>query len=107
MSKQEKPTLVQVMREFVADVDAAGPGKVKEEWPDIAATYTKARGVLSGAKDWEARARVYRDELTRLANTYSLLAASVGGKGKNAKLSEAFAETAREASEAVNKGDAL
>lgn len=35
-----------IMEEFVADVECAGPGAVEEDWPDLAATFKKAKRTL-------------------------------------------------------------
>jgi len=46
MSPQEKKA-VELLREFKQDVDAAGPLSVGEDWPDLKATYHKARVFLA------------------------------------------------------------
>lgn len=95
------PTLVEVAKAILAEADREG-GNVRK----ISRYETdRLRQVLARTKDWEAAARVYRAALVQLANTYSLLASAVGGRGKNVKLSEAFAMTAAEASQAIVEGD--
>jgi hypothetical protein len=36
-----------VLAEFISDVEAVGIETVKQEWPDLAATYAKARATLA------------------------------------------------------------
>jgi hypothetical protein len=36
-----------VLAEFISDVEAVGIETVMQEWPDLAATYAKARDVLA------------------------------------------------------------
>ena len=57
--------------------------------------------------DWKARAAIYRNELVRIANTFGTLAYLCPRKGRNSKIAMAFDETFREATAAVDKGDAL
>jgi hypothetical protein len=98
---EKAPTLVEIARAILQEADKTG-GNVRS-----ISRYEvdRLRQVLARTKDWEAAARVYREELVRLSNTYALLASSVGGRGKNAHLSKAFAQTAAEANEAVVRGD--
>jgi hypothetical protein len=95
------PTLVEVARALLQEADKTGGSTRQVSRYEI----DRLRQVLARSKDWEAAARVYREELVRLSNTYALLASSVGGRGKNAHLSKAFAVTAAEANDAVVKGD--
>ena len=39
-----------ILREFVQDVDAVGIRNMKEDWPDLLVTYTKAKKLLRQAK---------------------------------------------------------
>jgi hypothetical protein len=41
---------LEVLREFVQDVDAVGREHVAEEWPDLLPTYDRAKEVLR--EDW-------------------------------------------------------
>lgn len=43
---QPLPSAVDVLREFVRDVEAVGIESVEDEWPDILVTYRKAKRVL-------------------------------------------------------------
>jgi hypothetical protein len=36
-----------VLAEFISDVEAVGIETVKQEWPDLAATFAKARDTLA------------------------------------------------------------
>lgn len=44
---QDKPTAEDVLKEFVADIEAVGQEHVQMEWPDLLETYKKAVTVLS------------------------------------------------------------
>ena len=43
---KKKITCIEVLREFIADIEAANPEDVAEEWPDIVRTYNKAKKVV-------------------------------------------------------------
>lgn len=44
-------SVIAVLREFIADVEAAGgPGAMAEDWPDLAVTYAHAVAALKGGK---------------------------------------------------------
>lgn len=42
----DEPSALDVLREFVRDVEAAGLPQDPEQWPDLVATYQKAKEVL-------------------------------------------------------------
>lgn len=41
----KQTTILSVLREFIADVKAAGVAGVRRDWPDLARTYTRAKHV--------------------------------------------------------------